>query len=912
MGHYDLNRMGWQQFEHMVQALAKLELGNGVRPFGSGQDGQRDATFEGRVTFPVGAAAQWDGYGVIQMKHNEKPVSTTIDGRWFLSEVRGELKGWLAKKRIGAKVPKYLLFATNVSLSGTAETGGKDQFDSTLEAAAKEIGLEGWFVWDYNEIRTMLDTHTAVRQRYLEAIVTGDFLAQMEALLPRATALEVDRLAHHAVAELVTRQWVRTGDAGYDDASKVALADIAIDLPCRPTLKVLATHESRQMAARTTIVLGDHVLSTGSGGQGPHGVVLVGGPGQGKSTIAQVIAHAYRVAFLQDTDIERYGKNAATAFTGLRDRLRSAGIPNPTRRRWPIVLELAKAGTAIAREEATFSLLRYLAETIVVEGHSADPSALLDWMRSWPVCLVLDGLDEVPDVKVRARLMDAISALVTELSAREVDLLVVATTRPRGYRGEFDDALPCSQLELLELTEDEALSYSEALTRVRAWNDPDLAEQITERLLSAVHERVTQRLMTTPLQVTIMTALAEDAVDLPSDRFELFNRYYRVVYDRELSKSEAFSELRSLRQHIDHLHEQAGLKLQSRTEQPGRSDAMLTKTEIGRILQRRLSEAGFDPTESETLSDRVLKLSTERVVMLVSRRPSKYEFEVRSLQEYMAARALTEDDDEAVLRELQQLLPATHWRNSWLLAAGRLLKQRERLATALVKIVTEYDTAVAETPVTRLGASLAGELYLDNLGMEFPAVRRALLECAMGQFADTAPEVPRPLIDIMDMAVAQGGRERDLALSSLHELARANMSCLAANYLHNRSSGMDPVAKQARSTFTEGRRHVRPETRSGRDRAQLLARHLSRIDDASPQGLVLAERLQEDAVSTARPREAGASYGAFLALEAPAAREMLAIAVYQLAKSHPDVAAFGADLLRTHATRYARGLAFEG
>ena len=30
MGHYDLNRMGWQQFEHMLQALAKAELGNGV------------------------------------------------------------------------------------------------------------------------------------------------------------------------------------------------------------------------------------------------------------------------------------------------------------------------------------------------------------------------------------------------------------------------------------------------------------------------------------------------------------------------------------------------------------------------------------------------------------------------------------------------------------------------------------------------------------------------------------------------------------------------------------------------------------------------------------------------------------------------------------------------------------------
>lgn len=911
MGHYDLNRMGWQQFEHMLQALAKAELGNGVRPFGSGKDGQRDATFEGRVTFPVGSASSWNGYGVIQVKHHEKPTTATADWKWFIEEVRGEIRGWLGKKRLGKKTPKYLLFATNVALSGTEGSGGKDQFELLMSNSAAELGLDGWFVWDYAEIRTMLDKHTSIRQRYLELIVTGDFLVQLESLLPKRTALEADRLAGHAVAELITRQWVRTGDAGYSDTSKVRLADIAIDLPCVWRAGPANEAEGRRMAARVTLAIGNRALSS-SGGSGPQGVVLIGGPGQGKSTIAQVIAHAYRVAFLRDTDITRYGANAKHAFDGLRDRLTTAGIPAPKRRRWPIVVELAKAGTSVARDEGAFSLLKYIADSILVEGNPTDPSALLEWMSSWPACLILDGLDEVPDAKVRSRLIDAISSFVSELSAQRADVLVVATTRPQGYRGEFGDALPCEQLELLEFTEGEALSYSEALTAVRTSEDPDLAAQVTERLITAVHERVTQRLMTTPLQVTIMTALAEEAVDLPSDRFELFDRYYKVVYERELAKSEAFAELKTLRQHIDHLHEQAGIKLQARTEQPGKSDAVLTKTEIGRILRRRLTMAGFDETESETIADKLLRLSTERVVMLVSRRPAKYEFEVRSLQEYMAARALTDGDDATVLGGLKTLIPSSHWRNTWLLAAGRLLKRREHLTDEVIQIVTEYDTTTAETPLTALGAGLAGELYLDNLGAEFPAVRRALLTSAMAQFAETAPELPRSLADLMDLALSHAERESAIALESLHELSRKNLSNLATKYLSEHSSGMSPAAKQARTTLTEGRKYIKPGGQTTRARAQILARHLARVAATVPEALVLVERLNEEAASTSSSSGATASVALLQAMDQPAARAGLASTISSMAHSQPDAAHYGTVLLRQHASRSLRGQGYAG
>ena len=59
---YDLTRLGEREFEHLSQALAVRVLGNGVRIFGDGPDGGREATFEGRMRFPEPGQV-WSGYG---------------------------------------------------------------------------------------------------------------------------------------------------------------------------------------------------------------------------------------------------------------------------------------------------------------------------------------------------------------------------------------------------------------------------------------------------------------------------------------------------------------------------------------------------------------------------------------------------------------------------------------------------------------------------------------------------------------------------------------------------------------------------------------------------------------------------------------------------------------------------------
>ncbi|MEX0153788.1 NACHT domain-containing protein [Microbacterium sp. LMI1-1-1.1] len=901
MVHYDMYRMGWQQFEHMVQSFAKDVLGNGLRPFGSGRDGQREADFRGRVAFPVGAGRTWNGHGVVQAKYREQHAGTLSDSKWFLGEVQKELKRWQLKKLQSKNVPSYLLFATNVSLSGVEEVGGKDQFETTMQRWSQELGLRGWYVWDYSELRTMLDNNTDIRKRYLEQIITGDLLEELRQLLPQPSALEIDRLAAYTVSELTSRQWVRTGDVGYGDGSKMRLADIAVDLPCSIGEPSTGPKVRRYKAAAAALARGNATYTSVSG-RGPAGVVLVGGPGQGKSTLCQLVAHTYRLAFLAETDLTVFGPKAEEAVLALRSRLAHAEISMPVKRRWPVLVELAKVGAAISRQEGTFSLLHYLASQLNIKGRTTPPASLLDWMKSWPICLILDGLDEVPDSRVRAELVAAIGAFATDAAGEGVDLFIIASSRPQGYNGEFGEAVDCSEFRLVELTETEALAYSEALTGVRQADDPFLADQVTDRLITAVHGRVTQKLMTTPLQVTIMTALAEDAVDLPSDRFELFDRYYRVVYDREVSKPGAVGELKTLRGHIDHLHEEAGVRLQRSAQRPSGSDPVVAKREIRKLLARRLSAAGFEDSDADSLAEKLIRLSTERLVLLVSRRTGKYEFDVRSLQEYMAARALTTGEDAAIITGLRQLLPVSHWRNTWLLAAERLLSKREHLGEPLVEMITEFDQESVEASITCVGADLARELYLDNFATEFPRLRRALLSSALTLFSDPSPElgpVPRRLLE----AVKSTGdsREQAMLLEALHLHARADLSSLAAKVLSDNSTGMDDLAKQARITLSEGRRYVRPRSLTGGESVVALRAALEAYRGGNAGATALLDSLE--GVRPFSTEGVWVPVDLLQALEADDAREILVRLIRRLKSSRPEVARYATLALRTRMSR---------
>jgi hypothetical protein len=837
MTHYDFARMGWQQFEHMVQALALRELGNGVRLFGSGKDGRREASFEGPVSFPHGKGAPWDGYGVIQVKHRERPAATTADWKWFLEEVETELKKWASRlsspgMRASTKFPRYFIFATNITLSGTENAGGVDQFEMLLKQYSDRLMLEGWFAWDYNQLRGLLDTHPEVRQTYLEQISVGDFLVGLEKLLKTEDAVTTKQLAVHAASELQNRQWVRIGDSGYGPGSKLRISDIGIDLPCLPFGSLPSSQEDGHQTyiARYLVNYGNQILRPGDGGLDTKGIVLVGGPGQGKSTVAQIVAHAYRIGFIREIDVKQLGPNATDSIGQMEQRLKAQSIPIPRRRRWPVFVDLAKYGTHLAKSSNSPSLLAYIASSIIINGASISPQALHSYMKTWPVCLILDGLDEVPNTKIRNALIAAISNFVVESSSEGVDLFVIATTRPQGYVAEFDEAFPTRTFVLSPFNSVEAMSYASALIDLRTNDDVEQHRQIHDRLSFAVQQRMTMSLMTTPLQVTIMTALAERAVELPTTRYELFDAYYSTIYDREVSKSTAFEILKKQRAHINHVQEQAGLRLQIDTETADSSDALLTRKAVARILTARLKHSGHDESDARELAKELLAITLDRLVLLVSPYGSGFGFEVRSIQEYMAARALTEGADQAILANLRLLARSAHWRNVWLLAAERLLEAREHLGPSIMELVTTFDEQNVGYRVAKAGAGLAIDLYLDNWASEFPALRRRTLTTALGFLSDTSESVEWRVTRVMGDALFQGNvKEEQIFLDELAKQSVSSSSNIATKILEQYRRSRDAIGDRARTTLVNGKKYIKPEVRDTGARAFILHSQLQAV-----------------------------------------------------------------------------------
>jgi hypothetical protein len=153
----DLTGLGARGFERMCQALASYVLGPGVQVFGDGPDGGREASFDGRLSYP-NAEGPWDGYGVLQAKYKEKVTASGQDTAWFLGRVKAEMNAWTNpnKRRVrDGRLPEYLIFATNIALSAVPGGGGKDRVDDLIRGYLGTLPVKDWRIWDATQITTL-------------------------------------------------------------------------------------------------------------------------------------------------------------------------------------------------------------------------------------------------------------------------------------------------------------------------------------------------------------------------------------------------------------------------------------------------------------------------------------------------------------------------------------------------------------------------------------------------------------------------------------------------------------------------------------------------------------------------------------------------------------------------------------
>lgn len=462
-------------------------------------------------------------------------------------------------------------------------------------------------------------------------------------------------------------------------------------------------------------------------GDRPH-VLLVGGPGQGKTTLGRLLVQLYRADFLADRpNLSLPVSNRVDQVLKHSERLK---IRRPANRRWPIRIDLA-AYASVARVGSSQPLLRYLAEQIsATNDYTITAPDLRNWLRAWPWLLILDGLDEVAAQSAREEVIRAVVRLLDAAHAEDADLMVVVTTRPQGYGDELGAWM--RTVKLLELTPEEAEEYGQQVTAARLGEDTE-ARAVIKRIGEALSDDLTARLMRTPLQIMIMSHLLESRAKPPQDRADLFETYYNVVYEREVAKGN--NHLATLlgrhRPDITAIHAAVGLALQIDSETARDSEAILSRDDFELVVRQRLLDEEHEGESLDRLVRDITIAAHERLV-LVEAKGSGVGFRLRSFQEFMAAKALVDATDEVVLDRIRRIAPAAHWRNTWLLAVGSIHRHRPgEIFDRVLQTLREMDAETHLGLVVEIGPRLAAEIILDGVANSSPKQLKLLTKHAL-------------------------------------------------------------------------------------------------------------------------------------------------------------------------------------
>ena len=473
------------------------------------------------------------------------------------------------------------------------------------------------------------------------------------------------------------------------------------------------------------------------------GFVLVGGPGQGKTTVGQFLCQVHRAALLAPRK-ERLNEKGRRALAGLVDQCAAGSLSLPATGAIPFPVVLRELAPWLEREggAGAGAMFRYLStqvrRTLDDVGHREARDLASDEIRrlmvAWPSLVILDGLDEVPASAGRSALLEMIREFLQALADGGATGLVLATTRPQGYANELA-GLQLEERYLSPLTRRAALRYAERLVSVRFGDRPDQRRKILDRLRQAAEEEATARLLRSPLQVTLMATLVERIGRAPSERWSLFRDYYRIIYEREMERGGHLAEvLRSHRPYIDRIHARVGLLLQVASESADSADALMSRDRLAEVIDAALAEEGVERAEREALAGTILQATVERVVLLVQARQDRFGFEIRSLQEFMAAWELTSRSESLVEARLAQIARAASFRNVLLFAASKAFTELSALRDALVERICP---ALNEAPddevarVTLAGSVLALELLEEGSALNQPKYARRLMELAV-------------------------------------------------------------------------------------------------------------------------------------------------------------------------------------
>jgi len=771
-------QLGPVVFEQLAVALAGAVIGDGTEDYGPGPDGGREATYTGKINWSATTDDDnvWNGYTVVQAKQSQTPSTSATNLQWLKGQLHKELKTWMSpKSKRQQQFPQYLLVITNVRLSATDPGGGIDEirnyaetlldhdFDPTDVATPdtpRRRGLREIRIWHRDKLNTLLTQREGVRNRFAPLITLGDFLARIERLGALSPGLiprdDIAGIVHdHAQTTLTGERWVRFDEAG-DDYNHPSIERVIFELPVRDQ------YGERKSALRCILERGDQVLSPSAPRAReqnqqrppPRHLVITGAPGNGKSTLVKYLTQVYRAAFARDAANEP----AVHALIESTDHsLQRLNLDPPSNLRWPLRIDLAPMAETMGPDTGGPNIRRYLCDQINLSSKvPIHPGTLDAWLKMWPSLLFLDGLDEVTHPALRQRVLSEITALLDKAGALDADLFVVVTTRPTGYTPLLPERF--EQIDLDYFTHSEARDYGRHVTTERLANDPSYQRSTLTRFDAAIRSASVERLLTTPLQVLILTVIVARSGPLPTNRYELFWTYYDTVFKREAAKPTQFREFFNRhRSEITDLHQRVGIILHRHCEATRELRGRLGLEELTRIARDRMMEHGHSLDTANGMADTIIKIATHRLILLSSDDDGFVSFDIRSLQELMAGCALVEVPEANARQNLISSACSPHWRNAWLFGAGRLFTGPDHQRRLVLDVVEQCDEKGHWNGwLYPAGPELAADILDDGLAADKPNDRRRLIDVVLRILNGPMPEDPKALARRISSATETG------------------------------------------------------------------------------------------------------------------------------------------------------------
>jgi hypothetical protein len=366
-------------------------------------------------------------------------------------------------------------------------------------------------------------------------------------------------------------------------------------------LRVGIAHSERTFSADSLPMAGDRL-------------VVVAGPGAGKSTLQQRLANG----------LSSTGANVAHV-------------------RLPLVAERMKSGSTFG--DAVFDL---------TVSNSGLPRDALLRVLDRPDYLLADGLDECGESR------EAVVEGLTGWAAGRGHTRIVVTTRPVGYDAAL---LPgWRHAELLPLDEDGARAHAQNVLR-ELQKSGETARSGVEAFMDSVGKNETaKRAAGNPLLLGFLVRLYDDDMPFGHRRAELYGQIVRQVRDRS-PRGDSGEDLgasiveRALDVVAWHLQEVDILSVDRVSEQ------------LGRVLQEELS---IPYLAAKAKAERCLGFWEERglIERLTAGSREALVFSHAGLGEYSAARYASELTLEELERWVAKVRRNPRWREVLLLAAG--------------------------------------------------------------------------------------------------------------------------------------------------------------------------------------------------------------------------------------------------